>query len=96
MPPTPIRLSRKHWRSRWLVLPSWNRLHRVAEISWDDGEVMIAGDGSTVCGRRGRLVMPGFFSRTDLPRCAKCCDALRIPRGDGAPYNTLKGRQANV
>lgn len=23
------------WRSRWLVLPSWNRLHRISQITWD-------------------------------------------------------------
>jgi len=73
------------WRRRWSVLPGWRRLHRVSEIvyDWED----VAGDGVTVCGRRGRLRMPGILSRTALPRCAHCCAALGIPRGDGAPFN---------
>lgn len=83
---TPLPIPDERWRSRWLVLPSWSRLHRVAEVAWDS-EDMTRGTGLTVCGRRGTLVMPGLLSRMDLPRCAHCCDALGVPRGDGAPYN---------
>lgn len=83
----PLELSDDHWRSRWLVLPSWTRLHRVSEIEWDDPEDMIHGDGVTVCGRRGWLQMPGMFSRMGLPRCAYCCRLLDVPRGNGAPFN---------
>jgi hypothetical protein len=84
LPPLPI--PQDDWPSRWLVLPSWRVLHRVAEIEWEDGE-MIVGEGVTVCGRRGRLRMPGVFSRIGLKRCTKCCRALGIPQGEGHPYN---------
>jgi hypothetical protein len=82
----PLPLPDEHWRSRWLVLPSWNRLHRVSEIVWDD-ENMIDGVGTTLCGRAGYLTMPGFLSRMGLPRCAHCCRLAGVPRGDGAPFN---------
>ena len=75
------------WRRRWSVLPGWRRLHRVSEIVClgpDDKY----GDGVTVCGQRGPLTMPGILSRMGCPRCAHCCDALGIPRGDGAPFNS--------
>jgi hypothetical protein len=75
-----------HWRSRWLVLPSWNVLHRVSEIDWDDGD-MRSGRGVTLCGRAGELSMPGVFSRTSLTRCAHCCRLAGVPRGEGAPFN---------
>lgn len=77
------------WRRRWLVLPSWNRLHRVAEIRWedDDGEDGPRGSGHTVCGLGGDLAIPGIFSRLNLPRCKHCCRILGIPDGDGAPAN---------
>lgn len=86
---TSLPLSTDHWRSRWLVFPSWNRLHRVAEIEWegDDPEDMRSGTGTTMCGRKGYLVMPGILSRMGLPRCAHCCRLAGIPRGDGAPFN---------
>lgn len=84
----PLPLDDNHWRSRWLVLPSWNRLHRVAEIAWDDDDDgMRQGVGTTMCGRTGFLVMPGIFSRMGLPRCAHCCRLTGVPTGDGAPYN---------
>lgn len=83
----PLPIPDEHWRSRWLVFPdSWNRLHRVAEIKWDN-EYMIGGYGTTVCGLGGYLTMPGIISRMSLPRCAHCCRELGIPRGDGAPAN---------
>jgi hypothetical protein len=83
---TALPLPDDHWRSRWLVLPGWHRLHRVADIEWDD-EDMISGHGTTLCGQTGRLRMPGIFSRLGLPRCAHCCRLAGVPRGDGAPAN---------
>lgn len=78
-------------RKRWLVLPNWGKLHRVAETEgedWEaDGLIPIGIQGVTLCGLVGRLAMPGVFSRMGLPRCAHCCDRLGIPRGDGAAYN---------
>lgn len=88
MTQAPLFIPDDHWRSRWLVLPSWGALHRVASITWEDPPDMIAGEGVTVCGRRGRLQMPGLFSRMGLPRCAACCRALGIPSGNGAPANS--------
>lgn len=75
-----------NWRSRWLVLPRWGVLHRVASIDWRDDE-MICGDGETICGRRGHLHMPGVFSRMEGARCPKCCKATEIPEGYGSPFN---------
>mgnify|MGYP000853826932 CR=1 FL=1 len=74
------------WRRRWLVLPSWNRLHRVSEIEWDE-EDSPYGTGTTLCGLSGHLHIPGIFSRMGLPRCAHCCRLAGVPRGDGAPAN---------
>lgn len=83
----PLPLPDEHWRSRWLVFPrSWNRLHRVSEMQWED-EDMIRGTGTTLCGKSGDLVMPGPVSRLGLARCAHCCRLAGIPRGDGAPFN---------
>ena len=82
----PLKIRQDDWRSRWLVLRSWRLLHRVASIDWEDGE-MIMGDGVTLCGRKGWLTMPGFISRMELKRCPKCCRLMRIPDGDGAPFN---------
>lgn len=83
----PLPIGDDHWASRWLVLPrSWNRLHRVSEIEWDDGD-MIRGEGVTVCGRKGYLTMPGVISRMGLERCAHCCKATGVPLGNGAPFN---------
>ena len=73
------------WRRRWLVLPSWNRLHRVAEINWAESETY--GEGVTACGRRGALHIPGILSRMGLTRCAHCCRIAGVPLGDGAPFN---------
>jgi len=85
---SPLPLPDEHWHSRWLVLPSWDRLHRVSDdIVWEDGEDMRQGSGTTLCGRQGFLSMPGIFSRMGLPRCAHCCRLAGIPRGDGAPFN---------
>ena len=78
------------WRRRWLVLPSWNLLHRVADIEWDKyetGDDAPYGTGTTLCGRKGWLQMPGIMSRMGLPRCAHCCRLAGVPLGDGAPAN---------
>lgn len=74
-------------RETWLVIPdSWERLHYVVEIEWDD-EDRISGYGRTACGLRRFLVMPGFLSRIGLPRCAHCCRRVGIPLGRGTPEN---------
>lgn len=82
----PLSIDEDHWRSRWLHLDDDNTMHRVSSIAWDTIE-MISGNGLTVCGQRGRLQMPGIFSRMYGDRCPACCEALDIPAGQGAPFN---------
>lgn len=89
-PLPPLEIGSDHWHSRWLQFyPRGTRLHRVAKIEWwnDGNGVMIRGDGVAVCGQRGFMHMPGIFSRMGAPRCPRCCKALGIPKGDGAPFN---------
>lgn len=92
----PLRLHRNNWRSRWLVNARWKVLHRISDIEWNDQDQWISGRGITICGQAGEFRMPGIFSRMELRRCEKCCKALGIPAGDGAPMNALKGASANV
>ncbi|HEY9438048.1 MAG TPA: hypothetical protein VIS29_05240 [Streptomyces sp.] len=75
-----------HW---WLTTePAARRLHAVAqsEVTWDD----IALKGSThrcraACGTRINATTPVLGERYKMPRCTRCCRALGIPAGDGAP-----------
>ncbi len=94
----PLPIEQNYWPSRWLITDEWDALHRVAEITWGyfakDGSLgpaepddMIEGLGKTCCGLEGKLRMPGFLSRLDLPRCPKCCEIMGIPVGKGNPYN---------
>lgn len=83
----PLPLPADNWRSRWLQVGAGESLHRVASITWEDGQEMIAGEGTAVCGAQGRMTMPGIFSRMGARRCPLCCDAIPIPRGVGAPWN---------
>jgi hypothetical protein len=46
--------------------------------------------GSTLCGIKGNLYMPGLFSRMSAPRCRVCCKILSIPEGLGAPASAKK------
>ena len=100
MMPEPLHLPRKNWRSRWLVTPRWGALHRISTIEWqeveDYGGSLVHGEGKSVCGVQAHFMMPGFLDRMDLPRCKKCCRALGLPPGSGAPFNVLKGEQANT
>jgi len=82
------------WRFRWLVTTSWNRLHRIVggKVCEELIPVGIVG-GQSLCGlKERRFGMPGIFSRMGLPRCAHCCRLAGIPVGDGAPFNSLKGK----
>lgn len=80
-----------NWRSRWMQFDGRRAesMHRLASVTWELGLEEIAGEGTTVCGRSGRLVMPGIFSRMWASRCALCCKALGIPPGNGAPRNAF-------
>ena len=79
------------WHWRWQQFYGSRRavLHRVGEVKKkiDDGFVGVVG--TTVCGRRGKLYMPGVVSRLEAPRCKRCCRKLGVPFGLGAPYNRL-------
>lgn len=84
----PIFWQRGDWRERWMVLASWNVLHRIESLNpeeWKEYEV--GATGKAVCGATGWFCIPGIFSRMSLKRCDHCCDRLDIPRGDGAPFN---------
>ena len=69
-------------------------LHRISVIVWEDEE-LISGMGRAVCGLEGYFSMPGIFARMGLSRCLQCCDALRIPHGDGAPFNQARAPWAD-
>lgn len=73
----------------WLVLPSWERLHRIHRIEWEGGdpEVECSGEGVAICGAAGTFCIPGFMSRMGLTRCGHCCRLLGIPRGPGNTLN---------
>lgn len=94
----PLKLSKKRWRSRWLVLPSWRALHRVAVAEWENvadySGSYIEATGTTLCGKSGALRVPGILSRMGLPRCKECCRLLGLPNGDGAPFNDKKLKPA--
>lgn len=74
----------------WLVLTSWNRLHRIHHIEWDGGapDVECLGEGVALCGAAGLFMIPSSLYRMGLlSRCSHCCDALGILRGKGNTLN---------
>jgi hypothetical protein len=71
----------------WAQTPTGTILHAVASFDGDDDLVPVGGLGVTVCGRRGRLSIPGMFMRMHAPRCRACCRALGYPDGVGSPKN---------
>ena len=88
----PMSIPVSDWRLRWLYSsdPRAAVLHRVSSIRWrkperDWGKTI--GLGVTVCGVRMSLSVPGVLSRMGMPRCSKCCFAMGIPDGVGAPFN---------
>lgn len=89
-PLLPLPFSAKNWRSRWMHCDDGQTIHRLARIHWQDEAEKIEGSGLAVCGRGGRFTMPGIFSRMGAWRCPRCCKALGIPRGYGAPGNTTE------
>lgn len=83
-----MRLSLKHWRSRWMYTHEGRVLHRVSSVQrWWPGEKWIHGDVTMVCGVRGHAYMPGLFSRMGLDRCKKCEKAMGLAHGHGNPWN---------
>lgn len=67
-------------------------LHAPAIIVGPDDLVPVGGPGWTVCGRSGRLGIPGFGSRMAAPRCKQCCRRLGWPHGVGSPKNDAELR----
>ena len=82
-----------HWRWEQFYGSRQAVLHRIAKVEevFDNGFIGVLG--TTVCGRHGKLHMPGVVSRLAAPRCKQCCARLGIAPGDGAPYNRLKEHQ---
>lgn len=79
------------WLTTWL---SWDRLHAVPRdaVDPDDEDAcdVLRSEGPVLtarCGIARPMAWPGMFSRLGLPRCAHCCRALGIPRGQGTPAN---------
>lgn len=81
-------LWRTSWHHRWQQFYKSRRavLHRVAAVERRN-DLWCEITGTTVCGRRGEMHMPGIFSRMGAPRCKRCCALLGVRPGEGAPYN---------
>lgn len=77
------------WRSRWVNVERGRTIHRLRTLTSDrrTWKGFPSGEGITVCGKEGKVWMPGFLSRLSAPRCVACCRLLGIPKGSGAPYN---------
>lgn len=91
--PLSERVNDRIWR--WLTSPNYGVLHRVIEQTWnsddheDDEDMWAVRNcvGRTACGREGRWIIPGIFSRMGAPRCKRCCARVGVPPGDGTPWN---------
>lgn len=82
------------WKQAWKVLPSWQRLHRIARIDdFDHGDFNEDPDdmtsilGVACCGAKGHFIMPGLFSRMGMPRCAHCARIAGVEDKPGIPGN---------
>lgn len=73
-------------RIDWVYLKKekWEWLHAPAG-NYPDADV--DAKGRTACGKKGRLFIPGVFSRINIPRCRECCAATGLPIGIGSPKN---------
>lgn len=71
----------------WAQFPTGSILHAADTFDGDDGLIPVGGQGVSVCGRSGRLGIPGIFSRMGAPRCKRCCTVLGWPSGVGSPKN---------
>ena len=78
--------SNSQWAARWVYFNEGSVLHRVALVI-STAEETAEVQGVTLCGRAGRLTMPGFVGRLAAPRCHRCCSLRGTPRGHGAPFN---------
>lgn len=89
--PTPA--NHDHW---WLhTLTAGHRLHAVrdwpgCEHVWDQGTELAeygAAEATSACGLTAPFIYAGVLSRFATARCAFCCSALGIARGNGTPVN---------
>lgn len=74
----------------WWVFYDGTVLH-AAEVQYDQ-RLDVGGQGSTACGRRGTLWIPGIFTRMGAQRCKRCCLVVGFPQGTGSPKNDKKCR----
>ena len=67
------------------------------EGRWHD-DFLDAGsmEATSSCGRAGKYVPPGIFSRMGTPRCPECCGALGIEPGTGTPVNEVALRAKSL
>jgi hypothetical protein len=80
---------------RWVHVNNGILLHRLAVAKWDEYEWRYIGRSRMVCGLAGAAIFPGVMARIYAPRCPRCCDRLRIPQGEGAPFNHPKEKWKN-
>lgn len=72
----------------WAVTERGDRLHAIAYFADERRfDLDYQGDAVALCGVSGRFSVPGIFSRMSMMRCARCCDNLGWPRGQGSPKN---------
>lgn len=72
----------------WVIF--WGSEHTVlhAPAKFVDPDYHAFDDnGSTECGRFGRISIPGIFTRAEARRCKRCCLATGMPDGVGSPKN---------
>ena len=80
--------SRSDWHFRWCVTKTYGRLHRVVAGDKIDDWFVGVKNGRTACGLTGDFYMPGVCSRMGRERCWRCCQALGVAYGRGAPFNS--------
>lgn len=83
--------------SPWREIAEWDwvllgyhgeTLHAIGSLTnGDTADDDWHGDGDTACGRFGRMVIPGLFSRMGASRCKRCCKVTGMPQGAQSPKN---------
>jgi hypothetical protein len=63
-----------------------DRLHAVVAIS-NDADADWYGVGTTECGIKSELYIPGIFTRMSAKRCEDCCGITGMPPGMQSPKN---------
>jgi hypothetical protein len=82
--------SRKKWRWRWLqgTKSTASTMHRLVTCTATETWNAVTATGTTGCGLVDTFAMPGIFSRMGARRCPRCCDAVGVAHGLGAPFNS--------